>query len=244
MTTIEMIDSVKQLFPSVGETQILLEIDRAQKKFCRRTKSLKKIGNLATLTSKAFWSVPSDFLELYEVELYDSAYAPLSKIDEDLDWYIDSGGASWASGAGVAETQLRFFSTNGTEISSIPTSISYILTRYANAPATLATRATDLDITDDDQTEGIFAGVLESFYARFPQPLGVDRSQNPVMGINTRLVKYWAAKARETEINTKKWINQLDSTFRRVTNFEHAGAITTPKEHTDATLVAAATSWT
>jgi len=239
MTTIEMIDSVRQLFPSIGETQIVLEIDRAQKKFCRKTKVLKKVGSLATLTSKAYWDCPSDFVELYEVELYDSAYAPLNKVDEDLDWYID--GQTTAS---KYIGQLRFYSTNGTEISTIPTSISYILTRYAVTPTTLATRATALEVVEDDQTEGIFALVLESFYARTPQPLGVDRGGNPVMGINFNAVKYWAAKAKEIEIDTKRWVNQKDSTPREATNYQHAGMYSLPKEHTDAVLVAAATSWT
>ena len=238
MTTSEMYESVKQLFPSLGQTQIILEIDRAQKKFCRKTKVLRKIGTLATLTSKAYWDIPADFIHLYEVELYDSDYAPLNKIDEEIDWYIDGD-----TSAGKYNGQLRFYSTNSTEISTIPTTISYILTRYSHLPTTLATVATTLDIVDDDFTEGIFALVLESFYARMPVSLGVDRGGNPVQGINSNMVSYWRGKARGIEIDAKKWINKRESTERNATNYQHAGATSLPKEHTDATLVAAATSW-
>ena len=237
-----MYESVQQLFPDLGQTQIILEIDRAQKKFCRKTKILKEVGNLATLTSKAHWDLPAGFIELYEVELYDSSYAPLHKVDEDIDWYIDSGG-SFGLGGGGTTMGLRFYSTNGTEISSIPTSITYILTRYAVAPTTLATVATALDVTNDDQTEGIFALVLESFYARIRVPLGTDRNGNAMVGIDAKMVTYWQAKAREIELDAKKWINKLDSTERRTRNYQHAGLYSLPKEHTDATLVAAATSW-
>ena len=239
MTTLEMYESVQQLFPDLGQTQIILEIDRAQKKFCRKTKVLKEIGTLATLTSKAYWDIPAGLVELYEVELYDSSYAPLHKVDEDIDWYVDGDTA-----AGKIGGQLRFYSTSGTEISTIPTSITYILTRYAKLPTTLATVATALDVTDDDLTEGIFASVLESFYARIRLPLGTDRGGNAVVGIDSKMVAYWQAKAREIELDAKKWINKLDSTERRTRNYQHAGLFSLPKEHTDATLVAAATSWT
>ena len=61
-----------QSFPDIGETQALIEMQNSQNQFARLTGVLQKIGALAGLTLNVSWNLPSDFVELYEVELYDT----------------------------------------------------------------------------------------------------------------------------------------------------------------------------
>jgi hypothetical protein len=237
-----VVETVKQSFPELGVMQIANEMDNQEQRFARETNIIRDIGNLATLTSKAFWALPTGFLELYEVELYDSAYAPLHKVDEDIDWFID-------------DSQLRFYSTDGTEISTIPTSISYILTRYSKLPTTavaayiVTNNAYPTAFAIDEQfSEAILAGTLSAFYGRIPKEVPVMNREGNVtrtlFTIDRNSRDYWEVKYERLKIEAKKWMNTLDSTERRSRNYQHAGLYSLPKEHTDATLVAAATSWT
>ena len=243
-------ETIQQSFPEIGLVQIANEMDNQEKRFARETKILKKVGNLATLTGKAYWTVPTNFDELYEVELYDSAYAPLNKVDEDIDWYLDSGGISgWQGGA--TAMQLRFYSTDGTEISTIPTSISYILVRYSALPSSMVTAVTGslkafpTTFTIPEQfSEAVLAGVLSAFFARVRIPLQVSADGQLVKGIDRNSRDYWEGKYGRMKLEAKRWINSIDSTPRMPTNYQHAGMYSLPKEHTDATLIAAATSWT
>ncbi len=213
-------------------------MDNQEQRFARETNIIRDIGKLATLTTKAYWDLPTGVLEVYEVELYDASYAPLHKVDENIDWFID-------------DSQLRFFSTDGTEISTIPTSITYILTRYSRLPTTAVAAYIVTNSTypaafaiPEHFSEAILAGTLSAFYGRIRIPLGIDREGNAVLGIDRNSRDYWEAKYGRLRIEAKKWMNSLDSTERRSRNYQHAGLYSLPKEHTDATLVAAATSWT
>lgn len=235
-------ETVQQSFPGIGLIQIANEMDNQEQRFARETNIIREIGTLATLTTKAYWDLPTGVLEVYEVELYDSAYAPLHKVDEDIDWFID-------------DSQLRFYSTDGTEISTIPTSISYILTRYSRLPTTAIAASI---ITNDSYpttfaipehfSEAILAGTLSAFYGRIPKEVPVMNREGSVsrtiLTIDRDSRNYWEAKYGRLKIEAKKWMNSLDSTERRSRNYQHAGLYSLPKEHTDATLVAAATSWT
>ena len=257
MTPEVVYNQIQQSFPELGLIQIVNEMDSQERRFARESGVLKKVGSLQTLTSKAYWAVPSDFDSLYEVELYDSVYAPLNKTDEDLDWYIDSGGTGGfpSPGTGTPSTttanQLRFFSTNGTEISTIPTSITYILVRYSYLPASILTEVTaslkafpSTFSVPDQFSEAILAATLSAFYGRIRTPMQIDKDGNVVKMIDRNSRDYWEAKYKRLEIEAKRWMNNLDSTPREVQNYQHAGMYSLPKEHTDATLVAAATSWT
>ena len=136
---------------------------------------------------------------------------------------------------------MVFFDTSsGKKITEIPDNISYIWTRYSHLPTTLALVGTALTI-DTQFTEAVEAGALETFYARTPMPVGVDRSGNPIIRIDFNAVKYWASKFKEIELDAKKWINSLDSTKGEVINYQYAGYFELPKEAKDAYI--STTAW-
>ncbi len=227
MTTLQTVESIKQIFPQLLEPQIIAEMNTAQDKFARRTHILRKVGLLEGITSQVSWALPTDFVELHEVELYDSDGKTLHKVDEDIDWFVDVG-------------RLVFYDTDtDKKITTIPTSISYIWTRYSHLPTVLTLVATALTI-DTQFTEAVLAGVLETLYARIPTP--IVTKDGSIMAVNFTAVKYWAAKFQELVIDAKKWINSLDSTERRSRNYQHSGLYSLPKEAKDAYV--STTTWT
>lgn len=223
MTTLQIYESIKQIFPKLLESQIIAEMNHAQDKFARTTQILKKVGVLKTITTKVSWDVPSEVVELYEVELYDGNGIALDKINVNIDWVVDG-------------RKLIFYDTTSAAlITSIPTSISEIWTRYSYLPTTLALVGTALTI-DTQFTEAVLAGALESLYGRMPVSLGTDNAGNSILRIDFNAVKYWASKYKTIEIEAKKWINSLDSTPSRTRNYQFAGYFTLPKEAKDANI--------
>ena len=227
MTTLQIYESIKQIFPSLLEPQIIAEMNNAQNKFARRTQVLRKVGLLEGITSQVSWDIPTEVVEVYEIELYDSDGKPLEKIDEDIDWVIDGG-------------RLIIYDTSSdTQITTVPTSITYIWVRYSHLPTALVTVATALTL-DVQFTEAVLAGALETLYGRTPVPIGIADGQ-PIVAVNFQAVKYWANKYRELVLDAKRWINSLDSTEGRVISYDHAGIYSLPKEAKDAYV--STTTW-
>ena len=227
MTTLQIYETIKQIFPSLLEPQILAEMNHAQDRFARKTQILRKIGLLADITSQVSWDLPSDLVELYEVELYDSNGKALNKVDVNIDYLVDGG-------------RLIFYGTDTDgEITTIPTSISYIWTRYSHLPTALTVVATALTV-DTQFTEAVLAGALETLYGRIPVPIATK--DGTIMSVNFTGVKYWASKFQQIVIEAKKWIKCIDSTERRGRNYQHAGLYSLPKEAKDAYV--STTAWT
>jgi len=67
-TTQHFLDSIKQIFPSVSDTQILKDIDKAQKLFSNETGLLTAVGQLTSISTSVGWNLPDDFVELYGVD--------------------------------------------------------------------------------------------------------------------------------------------------------------------------------
>ena len=222
MTTLQIYESIKQIFPSLLEPQIIAEMNNAQNKFARRTQVLRKVGLLEGITSQVSWDLVSGCIEVYEVELYDSDGKTLNKVDENIDWFIDDG-------------KIIFYDTDSdAQITTIPTTISSIWVRYSHLPTALATVATALTI-DSQFTEAVLAGALETLYGRTPVPIGIADGQ-PIVAVNFQAVKYWANKYRELVLDAKRWINSLDSTEDRVINYDHAGLYVLPQEAKDTNI--------
>jgi len=228
-------EEIQKLFPDKKAAQITLSMDMAQKRFVSLTHVLRKVGELAGLTSQVTWGVPAGFVKMYEVELYDSDGKWLNKFDEDINWRLDGN-------LGGSRLYLTFFDTStDKKITSIPTSIDAIWIWYSFLPATLSDITTGIDI-EEQFMPAIKAGVLEDYYASTPVPLGVDKEgKNSLFGINTNMVAYWGGKFKELVIEAKKWVNAWDSSDRRAQNYQHGGKFVIPKEAKDSNI--STTSW-
>ena len=225
MTTFTIVESVQQIFPQLLEQQIIIELNDVQNDFARRTKILQAIGDLQSITSQVSWALVSNFLELYDVELYNSGSERVDKEDEKLDWTIDNN-------------RLIFYSTDSsnTKITTIPTSVSTILVRYSHLPTAIAARATALTV-DTQFTPAILYGTLENFFGRIKMDLGVDRNQNRLNGIDRNTRDYWGKKYKIMTIEAKKYLNmQNNATNKEARFYPHAGRIILPSAAKDANL--------
>ena len=224
-----------QIFPELLETQVLLEMENAQNRFARLTRILEKIGDLQSLTSQVSWAVPSEFVELYEVELYDSDSKSLNKVNENINWVLDNNRLIFYA------TSLDTDGSTITKITSIPTSINSILVRYSHLPAALTARTIALELDNPDFTPAVMYGALATLYGRIKQSLGIDREGNAVLGIDRNTRDYWEVKFKEQVIEAKRYINSQDSTESEAVNYRDPGMTILPKEASDANL--SKTNW-
>lgn len=210
-------------------------MENAQNRFARLTRILQKIGDLQSLTSQVSWAVPSEFVELYEVELYDSDSKSLNKVNEDIDWVLDNNRLIFYA------TSLDTDGSTITKITSIPTSINAILVRYSHLPAALTARTVALELDNPDFTPAVMYGALATLYGRIKQSLGIDREGNAVLGIDRNTRDYWEVKFKEQVIEAKRYINSQDSTESEAINYRDPGMTILPKEASDANL--SKTNW-
>ena len=224
-----------QSFPDIGETQVLIEMQNSQNQFARLTGVLQKIGALAGLTENVSWNLPSDFVELYEVELYDTDSKALNKVNEDINWIVDDDMLIFYA------TSLASDGSTITKITSIPTSINAIRTRYSHLPAALTARSVALDVPVQF-TPAIMYGALATLFGRMRQPISIDQQGNTILAIDRNTRDYWEAKFKQMVIEAKRYINSQDSTASEAVNYQDPGKTILPQEALDASL--STTSWT
>jgi hypothetical protein len=201
MTVLYAIEQVEQLFPKVGRTQIIGELDKAQKEFVNDTKILTKRSALTSISTNTSWTLPTDCIEVLGVELYDST---------GLEVYLDEVSLTYMISNGV----ITFYSTEDTLITGIPTSVTYIYLDYVYVPTSL-TVETDTFTIPEDFHEAVLDRVLAKFYARFPQP--VVTQNGSVITIDTRSIQYWNSEYNKKRIEGKKWFNiQKDQTHATI----------------------------
>ena len=199
-TLTNIVEMIRQVFPDIGDTQIVIEADKAQKYFAQKTKVLTAEVALTSVSSNLTFSVPSDFLSLYRVDFYDTNSDPIYMDDKNL-------------GYDVEHEKITFFSTTSTPLDEIPTDIIYIHLQYYKSPTSLSTIASSLTV-DEEFYDAVIARLFEQMYARFPVSM-MDRSGNVVKAIDWTGVKYWGGQfeilAREAK---KKRFDKSDFTSR------------------------------
>ena len=68
MTQQQMLETVRQHHPELGETQIRLWFNQAIDEFCRRTKCIKSAFTFRTTADKRWYGLPDDVLEVESVD--------------------------------------------------------------------------------------------------------------------------------------------------------------------------------
>ncbi|MHB8362942.1 MAG: hypothetical protein ACYDBX_04975 [Patescibacteria group bacterium] len=201
MTIQNIVEEIHQVFPKIGESQIIFDLDKAQKTFIDDTYYLEATASLVSPNSYSAWALPSDFSKLKEVLLYDIDGLPLYIQDYQLVYEIEFG-------------NIYFRSTTDTPISVIPTGIAFIYLAYYHKPTPLLT-VTDLFSVEDEHVAGIAAMVYTEYYSRFPVDIMISRGITAGEIIHTRdfnAVKYWEGKAQEYRVKAKKWVNKKNDT--------------------------------
>ena len=68
MTQQEMIEMVQQHHPEIGETQIRIWLNQAQKEFCRKTKIFTSVYKFTTVADKRWYGIDSNIFEINSVD--------------------------------------------------------------------------------------------------------------------------------------------------------------------------------
>ena len=75
MTQKELIETVKQHHPELGETQIRIFLNRALDEFCRKTRILKTLYQFDTVADQRYYDLDDSIIEVSRVD-YDSYEIP------------------------------------------------------------------------------------------------------------------------------------------------------------------------
>jgi hypothetical protein len=214
MTLQQLVEGVEQVFPKketgIGRTQILKEFDLAQKTLCSEAGLLESSGSLADVDTYTSWSLPSDFVKLKQVDLYDSDGYPLYIGNLSIDFEVYNG-------------QIHFYSTTTTPLASMPSTISYIILRYEKMPSDIESVTSTVNI-DEVEYPAMEAFVFKRLFSRVRMPRYVDKNGEIVSAIDSSSLKYWSEEYYRLKVESKRRNNLLDDTVRSATFYKTAGA--------------------
>lgn len=139
MTLANIVEKLQMMFPRATESMLVKEIDTAQKKFVNRTRLLRDVGELSSITSYISFALPSNFSSLIGIYYYDSDDNPI--YEEELTIAAEVHRVSDSK-------KLTFRSTTLTPITALPTTIDSIQIDYYKAPDAIVTRNSTLSIPE------------------------------------------------------------------------------------------------
>lgn len=214
MTVRNLVEEIQLVFPQVGVTMILKELNNAQNKFAFESRVLRGSSQLTTITSTYNYTLPTDFYSLLRIDYFDSSNKKLDFVD--MIYKVENG-------------YITFNSRNTTSFTGFSSTVNNIIIRYVKKPTEITgftvtstlgvvSEAT-LDIPDLF-TEGVQAKILERLYTLFPVPIA---TQNGVtQGINMQAVSHFNKVYRENVMQAKKYINSYDSSGFNMPHIEDA----------------------
>lgn len=212
MTLQNLVELVKDLFPNMGEPRILKEIDIAQKEFCNETKILLNRGELTDLTNTA-WLLPDDFLRLKEVQAYDSNGNWVDLFNEGIAYELDLIG-------------IYFYSTTGTALDSMPSTISSMYITYYAKSADV-TLVTDTLSISDEYYLALEAFVLSRMYSRYPVSTIIKNEKFEQVD---RQMAIFHKNTYKEYVRTAKKNRFRDDTIAEAIYYPGAGKYTLPKK--------------
>lgn len=75
MTQQQLIETVKQHHPEMGETQIRIYLNKALDEFCRKTRALNTLYTFPTVADQRYYDLSDDIIEITRVD-YDGYEIP------------------------------------------------------------------------------------------------------------------------------------------------------------------------
>ena len=75
MTQQQLIETVKQHHPEMGETQIRIYLNKALDEFCRKTRVLNTLYTFPTVADQRYYDLSDDIIEITRVD-YDGYEIP------------------------------------------------------------------------------------------------------------------------------------------------------------------------
>lgn len=207
MTTQHYLDSIKQVFSNVSDTQILKDIDKSQKLFATETGMTTALGQLSNISTNFAWTLPTGFRKLLDVKMYDASGNPI---------YFGSSEAQI-----TYEIQLGKFyvkSITSTPITAVPSGISSMYLLYETLPTTILTQDTALEI-DEEFRDAIEHDVLRKYFAKYPTITG----EGGIQMRDFNAVRYHDQCYRELRVKAKRYVNSKEKTLGDTQNYQFAG---------------------
>jgi len=208
VTVKNMVENIRQVFPQIGETQVLKEIDKAQKEFATETEILSAHGELSAPSTNISWSLPSSCASVYSIEAFDSDELPVDLSDESITYTIDQG-------------VLTFIDTDETVITGLPTTIDSIYINYYEYPTLIDGVSDSLDIPEKFHP-AIEHKVLETLYSRFPT-LTIQSQQGVSQSVDWNAVKYHNGEYNRLRVEAKKYKNINQDQIPKTYSYDFLG---------------------
>jgi len=214
MTTQSIVENILSAFPTVKETQVVFDLDDAQKLFATETGVLETRGSLSSPSSNVAWTLPSDFAELTDVVFYDSDGEPVYLGDNNYAYEIEFG-------------KFYIYSLTSTPITGLDSGIDSAYIHYKQTPTTLASRSTALEI-DDQFTKALEHYLLADYFGKYPTIEG---------GIRDLRAASWHQKRYENlKVKAKRYANAKETGDGLAQNYQHAGLYELPRRVNDSVL--------
>jgi len=217
MNTLQLVETIQQVFPQVSKTQIRLDLDTAQKLFADETGTILVKGSLSNPTTNVAWSLPSDFVRLKSFLMYDSNGNPVYPEELNYRWEIDLD-------------KFYVYTIESTPITGLSCTYAYII--YEALPDTLSTDATGMDVTEHYR-DAIEHYVLSKYFGKFP--IDFVSGGQVVKALNLQAANLHDGKYEKLRIKVKRLFNSREKTDNRYQNYDHAGTYTLPKRINDST---------
>jgi hypothetical protein len=224
MITQQYLDSIKQVFPEVKDTQILKDIDKAQKLFANETGLLTAVGQLSTPSSNVGWNLTDDFVEMYGVDpvrFYDSSGNPK---------YL----GDYQYGYEIQFNKFYIYSLTETTITGLSTGIDSAYIHYRRLPTTISSENTALEI-EEEFRDAIEHYILKNYFAKFPVDM-IAQGQI-IKARDWNAVRFHAGEYEKLRIRAKRYANiKIQDNESYVQNYEYAGKYQLPRRTKDSTL--------
>ena len=210
----KIIEEVNQVFPKLGETQIMHDLNIAQKDFVLETDYLEDYASLANPNAGCSWVLPNDYRKLKEVLIYDINGEPLYLEDYGIAYEIELG-------------NIYFYSTQATSISTLPSAIAYLFIIYYREASDITNPANEFEI-NDEHLAGVYSKIYKEYFAKYPTDV-VTATGSVISTINISVANYWRTIEIEFRIKAKKWINSKNDTSDGHVIYQEAGKWQFPK---------------
>lgn len=215
MNTLQIIESVQQVFPRVSRNQIRLDVDTAQKLLADETGIITTRGSLTSPTTNFAWALPTGFLRLKDFAMYDANDNPV--YPEGLNYKYE-----------VEFDKFYVYDEDNTPITGLDCVTAYI--HYVGLPSTLTTESTSMEITDHYR-DAIESYVLAKYFAKFPIPF--ISGGNVVEALNLQAAQYQKLNYEQMRVKIKRLFNSRDMTNDHWQMYPDAGKYYLPERPND-----------
>jgi len=215
--TLQLIESIQQVFPNVSRNQIRLDLDSAQKLFADETGTILVKGSLSTPATNVAWDLPTGFVELKEFLMYDADGNPVYLEDLNYKYEIDLD---------------KFYVYTKTSIPLTGLDCTYAYIIYTALPDTLSTESISMDITEHYR-DAVESYVLAKYFRKFKIPM-VSNGQ-VVEAFDPRMSQLHSQEYEKLRIKAKRSFNSRIKTDNNPLYYSDPGLYYLPKRINDST---------